>query len=59
MYGHPLGSLMGAASMLAILATTWWVEGMRVTLIAGLPWLGVLTIGYVLVVRRGAYQNAK
>ena len=40
--------------MLAILATTWWVEGMRVTLIAGVPWLGVLTVGYLLVVRRGA-----
>jgi L-asparagine transporter-like permease len=54
MYFHPWGSLMGAASMLAILATTWWVEGMRVTLIAGVPWLGVLTVGYLLVVRRGA-----
>jgi L-asparagine transporter-like permease len=53
MYFHPWGSLMGAASMLAILATTWWVEGMRVTLVAGLPWLGVLTVGYLLVVRRG------
>jgi len=50
---HPLGSLFGAASMLAILATTWWVEGMRVTLIAGVPWLGVLTVGYLLVARRG------
>jgi L-asparagine transporter-like permease len=50
---HPLGSLFGAASMLAILATTWWVEGMRVTLIAGVPWLGALTVGYLLVARRG------
>jgi L-asparagine transporter-like permease len=52
MYFHPLGSLMGAASMLAILATTWWVEGMRVTLVAGLPWLGLLTVAYLLVARR-------
>jgi L-asparagine transporter-like permease len=49
---HPWGSLLGAASMLAILATTWWVEGMRVTLLGGLPWLGVLTVGYLLVARR-------
>jgi len=56
MYFHPWGSLMGAASMLAIMATTWWVDGMRVTLIAGIPWLGLLTIGYVLVVRRGAHN---
>jgi L-asparagine transporter-like permease len=53
MYFHPWGSLFGAASMLAILATTWWVEGMRVTLVAGVPWLAVLTVGYLLVVRRG------
>lgn len=51
MYFHPLDSLMGAASMLAILATTWWVEGMRVTLVAGLPWLGLLTVAYLLVAR--------
>jgi L-asparagine transporter-like permease len=51
MYFHPLDSLMGAACMLAILATTWWVEGMRVTLVAGLPWLGLLTVAYLLVAR--------
>ncbi len=52
MIGYPYTSLLGAASMVAILATTWWVEGMRVTLIAGLPWLGVLTVAYFLVNRR-------
>src|SRR4029077_2223588 len=31
---HPWGSIFGTVSMLAILATTWFVEGMRVTLIA-------------------------
>ena len=49
MIGYPYTSLLGAAAILAILATTWWVEGMRVTLIAGLPWLGVLTAAYFLV----------
>jgi hypothetical protein len=34
------------------MVTTWWVEDMRVTLQAGLPWLGVLTIAYVAVSRR-------
>jgi L-asparagine transporter-like permease len=52
MIGYPYTSLAGAASMVAILATTWWVEGMRVTLIAGLPWLGALTAAYFLVNRR-------
>jgi L-asparagine transporter-like permease len=47
-----LFSLLGAASIVAILLTTWWVEGMRVTLIAGIPWLAVLTILYLLAERR-------
>jgi L-asparagine transporter-like permease len=48
MMGYPYTSMLGAAAILAILATTWWVEGMRVTLIAGLPWLGLLTAAYFL-----------
>jgi amino acid transporter, AAT family len=48
MMGYPYTSVLGAAAILAILATTWWVEGMRVTLIAGLPWLGLLTAAYFL-----------
>jgi AAT family amino acid transporter len=48
MMGYPYTSVLGAAAILAILATTWWVEGMRVTLIAGLPWLGMLTAVYFL-----------
>jgi AAT family amino acid transporter len=52
MIGYPYSSLAGVAAIAAIMATTWWVEGMRVTLIAGLPWLGVLTVAYFLVRRR-------
>jgi L-asparagine transporter-like permease len=52
MYGHPFGSLAGAIAIAAIMATTWWVEGMRVTLIAGLPWLAVLTVAYFGVMRK-------
>jgi L-asparagine transporter-like permease len=48
MIGYPYTSALGAAAILAILATTWWVEGMRVTLIAGVPWLGLLTAAYYL-----------
>ena len=54
MYGHPFGSLAGAVAIAAIMATTWWVEGMRVTLIAGLPWLAVLTVAYFGVMRKRA-----
>jgi len=56
MPGHPWGSLAGAAAIAAILATTWWVEGMRVTLIAGLPWLALLTVAYFFV-RRSQWKT--
>lgn len=50
--GYPYTSIIGGAAIGAILMTTWWVEGMRITLISGLPWLGVLTIIYFFVARR-------
>ena len=34
------------------MVTTWWVEGMRVTLEAGVPWLALLSVVYVIVARR-------
>jgi L-asparagine transporter-like permease len=52
MIGYPYTSLLGMAAIVAIVATTWWVDGMRVTIIAGLPWLGLLTAAYFLVRRR-------
>jgi L-asparagine transporter-like permease len=47
MIGYPYTSLAGVAILLAILVTTWWVEGMRITLIAGLPWLGLISVVYL------------
>jgi amino acid transporter, AAT family len=47
-----LGSAVGTASLVAILLTTWWVEGMRIALVAGLSWLTVLSVVYVLINRR-------
>jgi L-asparagine transporter-like permease len=46
--GH-LGSMLGGLSIVAILLTTWWVDGMRITLIAGLSWLAALSIAYVVI----------
>jgi amino acid transporter, AAT family len=46
------GSVVGTLSIAAILLTTWWVEGMRITLIAGLSWLALLSVVYVFVNRR-------
>ena len=44
---RPWGSWAGAALIAAILASTWWVPGLRSTLIAGGPWLLLLVIGYL------------
>jgi amino acid transporter, AAT family len=57
MIGYPYTSLLGAAAILAILITTWWVEGMRVTLIAGVPWLALLTAVYFVVKKRRTTQE--
>ena len=38
------GSALGVSLMVAILVTTWWVPGLRVTLQSGLPWLALLTV---------------
>jgi amino acid transporter, AAT family len=52
MPGYPYTSVLGALALIAILATTWWVEGMRITIIAGVPWLVVVSLAYWLVIRR-------
>ena len=57
MMGCPYTTLLGAALLLAILATTWWVEGMRITLVAGIPWLVVVSLIYLVWGRRQAPQR--
>jgi L-asparagine transporter-like permease len=52
MPGYPFTSLLGLALLLAILVTTWWVDGMRNTLRAGLPWLAFVSLVYALWARR-------
>ncbi len=42
----PWTTIAGGAAVLAIILSTWWVEGMRVTLEAGIPWLLFLTVLY-------------
>jgi amino acid transporter, AAT family len=32
--------------VLAVLISTWWVPGFRITLMAGAPWLAFLTVCY-------------
>ena len=57
MPGYPFTTLLGAASIVAILLTTWWVEGMRVTLLAGIPWLAFISLCYL--VWRRANRGAR
>ena len=52
MIGYPYTSIAGALAIAAIIATTWWVENMRVTIIAGVPWLVVITIAYIFLKTR-------
>jgi AAT family amino acid transporter len=52
MIGYPYTSLLGAAVIIAIIVTTWWVEGMRITMIAGLPWLAFISAAYFLVAKK-------
>ncbi len=40
------GSIFGAVVMLAVLLSTWWAPGLKVTLEASLPWLGLLALAY-------------
>lgn len=37
-------SALGLAALVAVMITTWWVPGFRVTLMGGIPWLLLLTL---------------
>ena len=43
----PWSSLLGGLALGAVLVSTWWVPGLRITLTAGLPWLLVVTLCYL------------
>ena len=42
----PFTTILGGTAVLAIIISTWWVEGMRVTLESGVPWLLALSAAY-------------
>jgi amino acid transporter, AAT family len=46
MPGYPFTSIAGALLIASILLTTWWVPMMRITLVAGIPWLVAVSVGY-------------
>jgi len=49
----PVTTILGGALVLAIIISTWWVEGMRVTLESGIPWLLFLSAVHVVWARTG------
>ena len=54
MPGYPVTTLLGATLMAAVLLTTAFTEAFRLTLVFGLPFLGALTLLYMLRYRGGA-----
>jgi L-asparagine transporter-like permease len=42
----PWASLLGFGGVMAVLLSTWWVPGFRITLVAGAPWLALITLCY-------------
>jgi L-asparagine transporter-like permease len=42
----PWSSLFGLLALTAVLISTWRVPGLRITLVAGVPWLAFITICY-------------
>ena len=44
----PVTTIFGAIVVAAIIASTWWVDGMRPTLLSGIPWLLALSALYLL-----------
>ncbi len=47
----PWSSLFGIVALVAVLISTWWVPGFRVTMVAGPAWLAIITVFYVVWVR--------
>ncbi len=42
----PWASLLGLGGVVSVLVSTWWVPGFRITLVAGAPWLAIITLCY-------------
>lgn len=42
----PWSSLFGLTALTVVLISTWWVPGLRITLIWGVPWLLLITLCY-------------
>ena len=48
----PWTSVFGFTALAAVLVSTWWVPGLRITLTAGIPWLLFISLCYAIWSRR-------
>ncbi len=56
----PVTTIFGMLAIVAILISTWWVEGMRVALQSGIPWLLLITaVYYIWGRKRGVYAAVR
>ncbi len=49
---YPYTTWLGIALLAAILITTWWVPDMKITMIAGMPWLVFISLCYLIWKKR-------
>jgi L-asparagine transporter-like permease len=55
----PVTTIAGMLAIIAILISTWWVQGMRVAIQAGIPWLLLVTaVFFIWGRKRGVYATA-
>lgn len=54
--GYPWASVFGLAALLAITVSTWWVPGLRITLAAGLPWMAIISVCYLVWARMSKFS---
>lgn len=47
----PWSSLLGFIALTSVLISTWWIPGLRITLIAGVPWLVFISLCYLVWAR--------
>jgi len=50
--GGAILSVVGFLGISAVIASTWWVSQSRITIVSGLPYLAILSFGYLLVGKR-------
>ncbi len=48
---YPWTSLAGLLALIAVTLSTWWVPGMKITLEAGIAWLALISVCYLLWAR--------